>query len=159
MEKKHSLADILRPDSIRAGFIPNVDHIKEIKEETKAQECPIGFHLFVNQVMIGSPSDIAGIQKNDSIISIDGKPILGGSIVSVLREKQGGQLRFCILRDGHKLNVTINPRWEAPTIRGCIGIDFESTSNQCESHIGETRTLVTLGPKEKISSILYESGN
>lgn len=59
--------------------------------------------FFVSRIIPGSPAALAGIQPNDEIISIEGKPIFFYSFTDIngfLREPAGTKLSIVIKRDG-----------------------------------------------------------
>ncbi|MEK6776225.1 MAG: RIP metalloprotease RseP [bacterium] len=76
--------------------------------------------LFVRQVTTGSPAEKAGIQVDDLIVEIDGKPIF---TFPELQEKVGGKpgvpLKLKLVRAGKGLTLTVTP--DATTEKDFLG--------------------------------------
>lgn len=73
----------------------------------------IGVHplVRVGQVLPGQPAAAAGLQADDAILAIDGKPLRSFSEIPPIVGQGGGrELAFSILRDGEKLELGITPR-------------------------------------------------
>ncbi len=74
----------------------------------KEQDGPV----VIQDLMPGDPAVKAGLKAGDGIISIDGETVHGVlSMMAVLDEHGSKPADLLILRDGHQLNVTVQPVW------------------------------------------------
>lgn len=80
----------------------------------------------VGEVIDGSPAQSAGLQVNDTIITMNNTPVLGSSHFSGMIEKNGDKpVSLTLLRDGNKLSVTVVPRYSEEHQRVLVGIVWD----------------------------------
>ncbi len=66
--------------------------------------------LVVNDVVKGSPSEQASIQKDDILVAMDGKPLKNSdALIAQIQASQGKPVPMHLLRAGKPLTVTITP--------------------------------------------------
>lgn len=77
----------------------------------------------VFDVIPGSPAAQSGLQTNDLILAVDGKPVLGAYQFSSMIAKQGEHAaELTILRHAKRLKLSVTPRYEPAEKRFLIGI-------------------------------------
>ncbi|MDD2597618.1 MAG: RIP metalloprotease RseP [Kiritimatiellae bacterium] len=80
----------------------------------------------VGEVVEGSPAQSAGLQVNDTIMTMNNTPVLGSSHFSGLIEKNGEKpVSLTILRNGQKLNAEVTPRYSEEHQRVLVGIAWD----------------------------------
>ncbi len=68
-----------------------------------------GVGLIVNDVVKGSPAEVAGLLKNDILATMDGKPLTNRSLIEQIQASQGRPMPLEILRGGKPLTITVTP--------------------------------------------------
>ncbi len=93
--------------------------LNEMRIDTRGELMGVGIQISLdevtNQVVVvspieGTPAFFAGIKPKDVIVSIDGKPIEGlsiDSIVKLIRGKKGTKVKLGIVRDNQMLKVSL----------------------------------------------------
>jgi regulator of sigma E protease len=87
----------------------------DVRSEAKGAERigSIGVHplVRVGQVLPGQPAEAAGLQSDDAILSIDGKPLTSFTdIPPIVGGAEGRALAFRVWRDGRTLELSITPK-------------------------------------------------
>ncbi|MEM6603296.1 MAG: RIP metalloprotease RseP, partial [Pseudomonadota bacterium] len=101
--------EILRGDDVKIFLLTPV------MREMQGQEIPVVGILFhgapyVGQVEEGSPAFMAGLQKNDKILQVNGKGILTSADVQMaVREARQGDISLKILRDNMQQDMSVTP--------------------------------------------------
>jgi regulator of sigma E protease len=81
--------------------------------------------VVVNKVVVGTPSDAAGLQAGDIVLSAGGVDIHYPNQLSEQTYSHLGQpLPLVIQRGGEQLNITVTPRAEWPEGEGPMGIEM-----------------------------------
>jgi regulator of sigma E protease len=76
----------------------------------KIQIAPEVDNLIVGKVLDYGPAAVAGIQKGDKLLSLDGKPLLNYfAIYQHLKDTPNAQMDLTVLRDGKTLPITLHP--------------------------------------------------
>jgi regulator of sigma E protease len=94
---------------------PGGERELEVRSEAKEAERigSIGVHplVRVGQVLPGQPAEAAGLQLDDAILSIDGKPLTSFTeIPPIVGGAEGRTLVFRVWRDGQTLELSITPK-------------------------------------------------
>jgi len=92
--------------------------------QTSAQEP--GYYLgveeappLVTSVMQNSPAAKAGLQTGDHVVSIDGQTIHTWSqMTGIVKESPNRQLQVAVLREGHRISLSVTPTVEKTMING-----------------------------------------
>ena len=92
--------------------------------QTSAQEP--GYYLgveeappLVTSVMQSSPAAKAGLQTGDHVVSIDGQTIHTWSqMTGIVKESPNRQLQVEVLREGHRISLTVTPTVEKAMVNG-----------------------------------------
>ncbi len=71
-------------------------------------------------VIPGSPAEKAGMQPNDIILAINGKPVYYYQFIEIVEQNAGRELEFLIEREGATQTLLITPRLEGKV--GKVGI-------------------------------------
>lgn len=81
------------------------------------------FHLYVADVVPGSPAAAAGWQTGDRLVALDGRPIEDASALVERTERAAGRpLRVTLQRGQQRIESTIVPRQNPPPDQGRMGI-------------------------------------
>lgn len=91
----------------------------DMKAESDFGLLPAHFAVVVRSVTAGMPAEKLGIQPNDSILTLGGKPVQAVRIVETIRNSAGAPLLIEWKRGSDTLRGTI-----IPTDKGLIGIEF-----------------------------------
>ena len=92
--------------------------------QTSAQEP--GYYLgveeappLVTSVMQSSPAAKAGLQTGDHVVSLDGQTIHTWSqMTGIVKESPNRQLQVEVLREGHRISLTVTPTVEKAMVNG-----------------------------------------
>jgi len=80
----------------------------------------------VGEIIKDSPAQAAGLQINDTIMTLNGTPVLGSSHFAGMVEKNGElPLHLTLLRGGSKLSVDVVPRFSEEHQRVLVGIVWD----------------------------------
>jgi serine protease Do len=105
--------------------------------------------VMVGSVTPGFPAEKAGLQPNDVIVSVDGKPIKDGDeLVAIISAKHPGEtVKLGVLRDGKKMtfDVGIADRAKLNALVG-DGSAADDSNSSAESDAGETTLGITVAP-------------
>ncbi len=80
----------------------------------------------VGETQKDSPAQAAGLQVNDTIMTLNDTPVLGSSHFAGMIEKNGEKpVRLTLLREGSKLSVEVVPRYSEEHQRVLVGIVWD----------------------------------
>jgi serine protease Do len=90
--------------------------------------------VFVDRVTPGTPAERAGIRESDVITSFNGKPVADGQqlLALVSETPVGSKVPMTLLRDGKKMDVTIEVADRASIIAGNSGAPSAPSSSSSE---------------------------
>ncbi|MEN3185546.1 MAG: RIP metalloprotease RseP [Atribacterota bacterium] len=104
-------------------------------------------NLMVSEVMPGGPAEKAGVQKNDVLIAINGKPINDlEEVVKIISTSNGRSITLTIRRNTQELNVRVTPEWNEAEKRALIKVVFGRENqklNLFQALSRGTRTAIT----------------
>lgn len=70
----------------------------------------------VDSIVVGRPADLAGLQKGDSIIAVDGAPVQRWTQVTErISESAGEELALDVIRGGSRVTVRVTPELRTDT--------------------------------------------
>ena len=73
----------------------------------------------VNEVVPGRPAAAAGFKEGDRVLSIEGIPIhTWTQMTGLVKESPGKALHVDVLREGHRVSLTVTPTAETSTVNG-----------------------------------------
>lgn len=73
----------------------------------------------VNEVVPGKPAAAAGFKEGDRVLSIEGNPIhTWTQMTGLVKESPGKTLHVDVLREGHRVSLTVTPTAETSTVNG-----------------------------------------
>jgi len=73
----------------------------------------------VNEVVPGKPAAAAGFKEGDRVLSIEGNPIhTWTEMTALVKENPGKTLHVDVLREGHRVSLTVTPTAETATVKG-----------------------------------------
>ena len=73
----------------------------------------------VNEVVPGKPAAAAGFREGDRVLSIDGRPIhTWTQMTGLVKDSPGKTLQVDVLRDGHRVSLSVTPLAESATVNG-----------------------------------------
>ncbi len=73
----------------------------------------------VNEVVPGKPAAAAGFKEGDRVLSIDGTLIhTWTQMTSLVKDNPGKTLQVDVLRDGHRVSLSVTPVAESTTVNG-----------------------------------------
>jgi regulator of sigma E protease len=73
----------------------------------------------VNEVVPGKPAAAAGFKEGDRVLSIEGNPIQTWTqMTGLVKESPGKTLHVDVLREGHRVSLTVTPIAETATVNG-----------------------------------------
>jgi regulator of sigma E protease len=73
----------------------------------------------VNEVVPGKPAAVAGFREGDRVLSIEGNPIhTWTEMTGLVKESPGKTLHVDVLREGHRVSLTVTPIAETATVNG-----------------------------------------
>jgi regulator of sigma E protease len=73
----------------------------------------------VNEVVPGKPAAAAGFREGDRVLSIDGTPIhTWTQMTGLVKDSPGKTLHVDVLREGHRVSLSVTPTGEATTVNG-----------------------------------------
>jgi regulator of sigma E protease len=108
---------LLRPEASLKVRVRGQGGERELEVRSEAKEAErigsIGVHplVRVGQVLPGQPAEAAGLQSDDAILSIDGKPLTSFTeIPPIVGGAEGRALAFRVWRDGRTLELSITPK-------------------------------------------------
>lgn len=93
--------------------------------QTSTNEEP-GYYLgieevppIVNEVVPGKPAAAAGFKEGDRVLSIEGTPIhTWTQMTGLVKESPGKPLHVEVLRENHRVSLTVTPARETSTVNG-----------------------------------------
>jgi regulator of sigma E protease len=93
--------------------------------QTSTSEEP-GYYLgieevppIVNEVVPGKPAATAGFKEGDRVLSIEGTPIhTWTQMTGLVKESPGKPLHVEVLRENHRVSLTVTPARETSTVNG-----------------------------------------
>jgi membrane-associated protease RseP (regulator of RpoE activity) len=114
--------------------------------------------LIVNDVVSGSPADRAGVQKNDVLVRMDGKPLTTSDVmIAQIQGSKGKSVPLQLLRAGQSLTLEITPAKRShPTVINVRDLtDPPSLTYQVvrPSMAIQTEPGASTSPREAISRI------
>ena len=73
----------------------------------------------VNEVVPGKPAAAAGFREGDRVLSIDGRTIhTWTQMTGLVKDSPGKTLQVDVLRDGHRVSLSVTPLAESATVNG-----------------------------------------
>ncbi len=114
-------------------------------------------HQFISEIYPETPAAAAGFQVEDQLISLDGRSLEDGAVISeIARQNLNVPITAVVLRDGEEVSLTVVPGpWTTPdgeTLPVGLGIgynlhrEFRQTTNPIEATIsGSAYTYDLLG--------------
>ena len=73
----------------------------------------------VNEVVPGKPAAAAGFKEGDRVLSIDGALIhTWTQMTALVKDSPGKTLQVDVLRDGHRVSLSVTPAAESTTVNG-----------------------------------------
>jgi regulator of sigma E protease len=79
--------------------------------------------VVVEEVIAGSPAEKVGLQKQDTVLAVDGRQIeTTDELVFLIKQEVGTPVRLRIDRAGEVREINVVPRSEPPTGEGPLGI-------------------------------------
>jgi len=73
----------------------------------------------VNEVVPGKPAAVAGFREGDRVLSIEGNTIhTWTEMTGLVKESPGKTLHVDVLREGHRVSLTVTPIAETATVNG-----------------------------------------
>jgi len=117
--------------------------------------------VVVQEVDLGSPAAMAGIESGDTIVSINGKPVHSiGSLNRYIHLNLGKQIDMVISRgDSSAREVQVIPRWKPPEGEGATGILVSMPNPTIVSQSYPFLKAVPLGMTEFSETfVLYKNG-
>jgi len=117
--------------------------------------------IVVKEVVSGSPAAVAGIQPEDTILSINGKKL--NNTMDLSREIQlnlGKKITITMTRDGSTTEeVQLVPRWKPPEGQGATGILVATLNPAIVSQREPFWRAIPLGVMECIETfVLFKNG-
>ena len=107
---RRALSDVRRVGHVRVPWL-GISYGDVTDQIASVFHLPVNEGVIVAGVVKGGPSALAGIQKGDIIVEVNGQSISdGGDLQRILQSKNvGDTLKVTILRDGNKrlLNVEL----------------------------------------------------
>ncbi|MGM1020067.1 MAG: RIP metalloprotease RseP [Bacillota bacterium] len=81
-------------------------------------------YIQVGEVTQGKPADIAGLKKGDIISTINGVSVHGDQVnmINIITQSKGVPMKWVILRNNQKMNLTVTPRAIEGQEGGKVGI-------------------------------------
>ncbi len=85
--------------------------------------------VVVQEVVAGSPAEMAGIEVGDTVLKINNHDIKNvGDLSRYTQLKLGAEISFTLLHaDGSEEIVQVVPRWRPPSGQGAVGIASQTT--------------------------------
>jgi regulator of sigma E protease len=117
--------------------------------------------VVVQEVAIGSPAAMAGIEPGDTIVSINGKPVHSiGSLNRYIHLNLGREIDMVISHDGSPAReIQVIPRWKPPEGEGATGILVSMPNPTIVSQSYPFWKAVPLGMTEFSETfVLYKNG-
>jgi regulator of sigma E protease len=81
---------------------------------------PTGLVPIVNSVERGKPAEQIGLQSNDTILAVDGRPMSFGLLQETIRSKAGKEILLTWMRGNQQMDAHVTP-----TAEGRIGISLD----------------------------------
>ena len=73
----------------------------------------------VNEVVPGKPAAAAGFKEGDRVLSMNGVPIhTWAQMTALVKDSPGKTLEVDVLREGHRLSLSVTPLAESTTVNG-----------------------------------------
>jgi regulator of sigma E protease len=117
--------------------------------------------VVVQEVAPDSPAEMAGIQAEDTIISINDHEVKnGGDIGRYIQLNLGGEITLTLEHpDATTETVTLTPRWRPPEGEGAIGIGYRTEDAVVVSESYPPWEAVPIGARSCIEALgLYKNG-
>jgi regulator of sigma E protease len=85
-------------------------------------------HIAIASVSANTPAAVAGWQKGDAIVAINGQQIQSRDELSRAIDASAGQpVQIEILRNGQTIETTVTPRRNPPTGQGPLGVTIDTS--------------------------------
>ena len=79
--------------------------------------------VVIEEVVSGSPAEVAGLQKDDVVLAVDGAEVgTTEDLILKVQEKVGSVVELAIDRKGRALQMQLVPRMEPPEGEGALGV-------------------------------------
>lgn len=135
------LAWVVLTGLFMTGFDPLMPGIAANPFITSTQQ------VSIVRVVPNSPAATAGLQENDTIKSVDGRPVATDQeFVALVSAKKGQDVALLFIRAGQEQSVTLAARANPPAGEGALGVAIRSS--------GEVQSSVVAAP----AAALYETG-
>lgn len=115
---------------------------------------PLG-EVRVLEVAAGSPAEVAGFQKGDIVVTVDGRKVATTrELISYTRSKAEKQISLEVTRNGRPLpTIVTTPRSEPPEGQGPLGIKIEEVQGPKAVALPEAFGLATALTGEVVQQI------
>jgi regulator of sigma E protease len=109
----------------------------------------------IQEVIPGSPAEIAGLKNNDILISVNGEKIISvDQIISVTQANLGKEMTFVVKRFNQEILIQVTPRLNPPSGEGPLGVIlsnpiqpvnfFQAIPGGVQTTFGMVRQLIIL---------------
>jgi regulator of sigma E protease len=154
--------ELLRNKKTFLITINNTERI-DLKINQVGRDSPNGLYFFpsainsveINNVVPGSPAELAGIRKKDRIVSVNNKNIFNSSdFVGLVKSNPNVPIIVKVLRNRELLSFTLKPRLNTEKIRnvGVIGVMIKQNFENKNKYIN----YFTFNNLEIISKSFYD---
>jgi regulator of sigma E protease len=122
-----SRREIIRVDYLRDGkqytaeFKPERSHVFGVRLlSVTPRSTPI-----IEELEAGQPAALAGLQKGDEIVKLDGIEVLsGGHLLDLVSQRRDQETTFTVRRDRKEMSFRLTPRFDPEHKRTRIGVRF-----------------------------------
>lgn len=77
----------------------------------------------IGNLMVGFPADRAGVELDDRVLALDGRPLAGWEdLAQSIHRSAGKEVSLLLERKGEKLSIRVTPKTDDSGTRGVIGI-------------------------------------
>ncbi|MDI6815090.1 MAG: RIP metalloprotease RseP [Dehalococcoidales bacterium] len=116
--------------------------------------------MVVEEVALNSPAARAGIESEDVILSINGRPVRNiGDLHRYIQLNLGKEIAMVTSRSGSTKEVQVIPRWKPPQGQGAIGIKVKLSNPTVVSQHYPFWKAIPLGVSECIETfVLFKNG-
>lgn len=102
--------------------------------------------LIIVGLQEGMPAMKAGMQPGDTLLALDGEPILNSAFLqSTLARHQGGPIDLLLLRDGEEITLSIEPVMVAEEDRFLFGFIYNYRTKSVVVHRNPIEQIVVMG--------------
>ncbi len=91
------------------------------------------FEVAIEEVVSGTPAELAGFQIGDRIVGFEGKRLKSvnvGEVHQYIDSKRGKQAEFLVRRDSQDLHIFAGPRAHPPEGQGPLGVRIDNIQTE-----------------------------